>query len=228
MFRAGAFRQQKHPHLALALSLSLFALTGCVSLMSDAASGPPPFTVEPKVSGVAVGTSMAFTASGVVDTSQCVWNFNGTASSSQGSFTPATGSSVVYTAPATPPLYPGSPDPLIQGMVTLRANLVGNTADTVSFHVTAPAVTAGISPGSATIPLGTSQWFYGYAVGAVNNAVTYQVNGITGGNAQVGTIAPAGYYTTPASMPMGGNTVTLKLISTEDPTATASATITLQ
>ena len=225
MFRAGAFRRWKY-HLALALPLSMCACVGNSNWWSGP-GGTPPFTVQPQINGVAVGTSITFSAVGSTDTSQAVWNLNGTASSSLGSFTSTTGPSVVYTAPVTPPLYPGSPDPLIQGTVTLRA-IVGDSGETVSFHVTAPAVTAGISPGSATIPLGTSQWFYGYAVGAVNNAVTYQVNGITGGNAQVGTIAPDGYFTAPVSMPMGGNTVTLKLISTADPTATATATITLQ
>lgn len=216
-----------YPCLASALTLSVVALGGCVSIWGGG-GGPPPFTVQPQVAAVAVGTSITFTTPGSIDTSQAVWNFNGTASSSLGSFTPTTGSSVVYTAPATPPLYPGSSDPLIQGTVTLRANLVGDMANTVGFHVTAPAVTAAVSPASATVAFGASQQFYGYAVGAATNGVIWQINGVNGGNAQVGTINPVGYYTAPASAPMGGNTVTLTLISTADTKATATATITLQ
>lgn len=60
-----------------------------------------------------------------------------------------------------------------------------------------------IAPGAAVVTLGSSVKFSALAVGggAVSGAVTWQVNGITGGNATVGTIAADGTYTAPASVP---------------------------
>jgi hypothetical protein len=76
--------------------------------------------------------------------------------------------------------------------------------------------------------------FTGYAVGNLNKALNWQVNGVTGGSTATGTIGPAVnqppdvyLYTAPSATPMTGNTVTLTIISEADPTKTASSTITL-
>jgi hypothetical protein len=144
----------------------------------------------------------------------------------------------VYTAPPTPPIYTGTGAfGNTQGTVTLEAmfpDLGMNINDTQTFVVTAPSVTVGLSPTTATVALNASQQFTGYAVGSLNNALTPQVNGVTGGSTATGTIVPTlnqpsgtYTYTAPAAIPMTGDTVTVTIISQADTTKTASATITL-
>jgi hypothetical protein len=89
------------------------------------------------------------------------------------------------------------------------------------------------------VPLGSTVQFYAYSVGDINKQVTFQVNGITGGTAQTGTITNFGHYlpdgsyqywglyTAPASMPMSGNTVTITVVSQADPGKSSSAIVTL-
>jgi hypothetical protein len=59
-----------------------------------------------------------------------------------------------------------------------------------------------------------------------NTAVTWQVNGVTGGNATVGTISSAGLYTAPTVVPSPA-TVTVTAVSQADPAKSASAQVTV-
>lgn len=109
-----------------------------------------------------------------------------------------------------------------------------NISDNQTLVVTAPSVTVGVSPTTATVALNATQQFTGYAVGNLNNALTWQVNGVTGGSTANGTIVPAMnqppgvyLYSAPSAIPMTGNTVTLTVISQADPTKTVSSIITL-
>lgn len=78
------------------------------------------------------------------------------------------------------------------------------------------------------MPLLRTQQFYGYAVGSANNAVVFQVNGVTGGSLSAGYISTTGLYQAPSVLPMTGNTVTIMAVSAADPTRSSSATVTLQ
>jgi hypothetical protein len=88
-----------------------------------------------------------------------------------------------------------------------------------------------ISPASAAVPLGAAQAFQATVTGARNTTVTWDVNGIAGGNATVGSIvnspsAPdTATYTAPQILPAGGS-VTVHAISNTNPIVSASATIT--
>jgi hypothetical protein len=104
------------------------------------------------------------------------------------------------------------------------------------FAITAPSVTTGFyTPSSTSVALGTGTLVVtAYAVGSINNALTLQVNGITGGSSSVGTIVAVvgGFYgeytyTAPATMPMTGSTITLTAISQADPTKSSNLTLTL-
>jgi hypothetical protein len=104
----------------------------------------------------------------------------------------------------------------------------------VSFPVTGTEW-IGLSPLTTTVALGGTEQFLGYAVGNVSTALTWQVNGVTGGSAATGTISntvtadyEGGLYTAPTVMPMTGDTVTITMISQADPTKTMTATVTLQ
>ena len=89
-----------------------------------------------------------------------------------------------------------------------------------------PAVTATISPTSATVTAGATQQFTTSVQNASNTAVTWQVNGVAGGNATVGTISTSGLYTAPASVPSTA-TVTVTAVSQADSTKSASAPVTI-
>lgn len=135
---------------------------------------------------------------------------------------------VLYTAPPTPPLA------TIQtpGTVTIRA-LAGLSSVDYNFAITAPAISVGFQSTNTTAALGSQLVVRAYAVGSLNNAITLQVNGVTGGSTAAGTIAAAGgiygqyIYTAPATMPMTGSTVTIAVISVADPTKTADLVVTL-
>ncbi|MBS0394690.1 MAG: putative Ig domain-containing protein, partial [Proteobacteria bacterium] len=61
---------------------------------------------------------------------------------------------------------------------------------------------------------------------ATNTSVTWQVNGVTGGNATVGTISATGQYFAPATPP-AQSTVRVTAVSVQDPTKSASANVTV-
>ena len=86
-------------------------------------------------------------------------------------------------------------------------------------------VVVAIVPSSATIPAGSSQQFLATVTGASNTAVTWQVNGVTGGNTTVGTISSAGLYQAPATVPASAITVTA--ISDANGTTLSTASVTI-
>jgi trimeric autotransporter adhesin len=86
-------------------------------------------------------------------------------------------------------------------------------------------VSVSVVPASATVALGLTQQFLATVTGASNTNVTWQVNGVTGGNATVGTISTAGLYQAPATAPASAVTVTA--ISDANGTTSGSATVTI-
>jgi hypothetical protein len=84
-------------------------------------------------------------------------------------------------------------------------------------------VTVSITPTSATVVVGQSAAFQATVTGSTNTVVTWQVNGVVGGNATVGTIS-AGVYTAPAAVPNPA-TVTVTAVSQADTTQSKSASV---
>jgi hypothetical protein len=94
----------------------------------------------------------------------------------------------------------------------------------------APAASVSISPPSAQLSAGASVQFTAIVQNASNPAVTWEVNGIRGGNASVGTIAASGAttasYTAPANL-SGVLTVTIAAVLQVDSSKGGSATLTI-
>ena len=81
--------------------------------------------------------------------------------------------------------------------------------------------------GPSTVTIGqTAQYAAAVSApmrGTTNQAVTWMVNGVGGGNATAGTISSAGLYTPPATAPSGA--VTITAVSVLSSTATGSASV---
>lgn len=90
-----------------------------------------------------------------------------------------------------------------------------------------PAVAVTIDPQNAVVPLGGTQQLNAMVSGTATTTVTWMVNNIAGGNATVGTIDAAGKYKAPAALPPA-NPVTITATSAADPTATATALLTVR
>ena len=89
-----------------------------------------------------------------------------------------------------------------------------------------------VSPGTATVDPFGIQAFTAKVQGSTNQAVTWQVNGVTGGSATTGIIDSAGHYTAPHAIAssLAANdpiTVTITAISQASATATGTAVVTL-
>jgi hypothetical protein len=218
----------------LTLTVALFNLGGCSASNTSSTSNGPASTlnIQPTPLSVPVNGTVAF-SSNATNATAVMWTTN------SGSLSASTGFSTTYTAPSAPPVYPvGSA--YAQGQVfvsasTTATNACGDTDQAIYFTITAPSITAGISPTAASVALGTTLNMTAYAVGSVSNGVIVQVQGVTGGSAAYGTIAlyptysttQQYQYTAPAAMPMSGQTVTITVTSIADPTKSASAIITL-
>ncbi|HEX9760578.1 MAG TPA: Ig-like domain-containing protein, partial [Candidatus Acidoferrales bacterium] len=85
-----------------------------------------------------------------------------------------------------------------------------------------PAITVSVSPSSASLLTGESQQFTATVTGSSNTAVTWAVNGVSGGNATVGAISTAGLYTAPSAAPSGA--VTIRATSAASSSSSGSAT----
>jgi hypothetical protein len=225
------------------MTLHLAAIAAAVTLIGcdNTVALPPVYlavSITPAVVSIPVGGTVVFTGTVSNNLSLPQWSIeNSAAANSVGTLTPVSGSSneILYTAPPTPPIYAFSAG-VIQGRVALDVTatppagtsspVVGST---VGFIITAPSVTVALTPTAATVNLGASQQFFGYAVGSIDNTLTWQLsaNGIPSNSGTLGTIDTAGTYIAPTTMPITGNTVTITIVSQADPTKTQSAVVTL-
>jgi hypothetical protein len=226
----------------------IVSLAGCGGAPGGDRIGPTTLAVSPQPTSVPVGGSVTFTAVTTNATVGPVWTLSPNEfGANLGTLSSPTGDTVTYTAPAVPPVYGplNQPGSSVQGAVTLTVSASDggfNATNTMfSFFITAPEVTTGIAPATATVALGDSFEFYGDAVGAINNGIAWEVNGVVGGTAATGTIVNQGYYppdggdyvwpgtyTAPATVPVTGNTVTITVVSQADTTKSSSAVVTLQ
>jgi hypothetical protein len=97
-----------------------------------------------------------------------------------------------------------------------------------SVTITSPVpVSVTVSPATATVRVRRSKQFTAAVQNTTDTRVTWQVNGITGGNSTVGTISMSGQYTAPNAVPQP-RTVTVRAISLADPSKSGSASVTVR
>jgi hypothetical protein len=100
--------------------------------------------------------------------------------------------------------------------------------------VASGTVTVTVQPANPNLSTFGTQTFTSTVTGSSNTAVSWQVNGVTGGSTTTGTISASGVYSAPhyisgSIIPANGNAVTVNItaISQASPSATGTATITL-
>jgi len=91
---------------------------------------------------------------------------------------------------------------------------------------TQPTVAVSISPNSATLLPGQQLQLTATVIGTSNELVSWEVNGVEGGNSVIGTISPSGIYLAPATVPTGGS-VNIDAVSVTDASISATASITV-
>ena len=227
------------PLAAPAILLALLPLASCGGIGPTFSSYPSgTVTLTPAIATLPVNATQAFVAVASNDPIAPSIVLGYTAyTANVGTLTPGVDSShVTYTAPATPPIYTTATNANLipasmQGKVTVQANLttslLGGVSDSHTFAILAPTVTAGCVPSTLTLAHNATIQLGGYAVGAASNALTWQVNGVTGGSTANGTITPGGVFTAPTAIPMAGPSVSVTAVSTADPTKIGTCTVTI-
>lgn len=99
----------------------------------------------------------------------------------------------------------------------------GGTATSTSQPPPTPSISVS---GGSQVRLGSTDSFTATVTNLSNNAVTWQVSSIAGGNSTVGTISSAGVYTPPANIP-ANNTVTVTAVSVASPSTSGSAPVSI-
>jgi len=217
---------------------SVLALTACGGGIPTGTSlfTAPTYkvSVSPQPASIPANGTVTLTGTSDNPTPHFTWGtvYQGINGLDTGSFSPSSGGTVTYTAPATPPIFQslGTTPP---GSVAIRAFDSGSFVD-FNVVITAPSVITGFnSTTPITVVLGKTATIWAYAVGSTNNTIAMQVNGTSGGSSAYGTIAASGgvygqyVYTAPSTMPMTGNTVTITVVSQADPSKSSSMTVTL-
>ncbi len=204
----------KRPH-GLLLCAFVLLLAGC-------GGGGIPFvpsqvlsvTVTPGNPRVPVNGTQQFTANVTVqgNASTAVnWSIS---PAGVGSIDPFNG---LYTAPASVPT---------PATVTVTATSIFDRSKSGSSSVTI-IIGVLVTPASPQILIGTTQSFTALVQGSANQTIDHwTVNGITNGDATVGTITggnPA-TYNAPCSQPPNGGSITIGAVPVADPTLTGSTT----
>lgn len=199
-------------------------------------NSPPPsppaiaVMIAPTIASVPAGGAQEFTAavSGTGnDSADVMWSVNGVSGGNAtiGTVAATSSTTALFTAPANVPT-PSS--------VTVTVTSVADSTKSASASVTITCgLTSAISPATASLTLGQTQTFAATFCLAAGASISWDVNGITGGNTTVGTVvdtsATAALYTAPADEPPD-NSVTIHATPsavTGGGTASASATVTI-
>src|SRR5437660_764013 len=88
------------------------------------------------------------------------------------------------------------------------------------------AVTVAVTSSGSSVLLGNVQQFTAKVTGASSTAVSWNVNGISGGNSMLGTISNTGLYTAPQDLPNPA-TVTIQATSLANSTSSGNAVLTI-
>jgi hypothetical protein len=185
----------------LAALISLAILAAACGASNDSGGPPPPptakVTVAPSSATVTRGATRRFTATVADATDQNVsWKVNGVrGGSSTYGLISVEG---VYIAPST---VPAAATVTITATALADATKSGAATVTIQTGPSVHVVVAG-SGSRLTVPTFGSRQFSAAVTGTSNSAVTWRVNGTTGGSAAAGTITPAGLYYAPHSAPV--------------------------
>jgi len=136
-------------------------------------------------------------------------------------------SSGFYTAPAA------VPNPA-QVTVTATSQADTSKSGNATVTVTAPVPSISVQPNPGGVTVFGTQQFVAFPSNLSSNAVTWQVNGVTGGSQQSGYINASGLYVAPGAVPVISNgkgdstptTVTVTAVSQVSPSVSGSATVT--
>ena len=180
---------------------------------------PVSVTISPTSTSLTASASKKFTATVKNSSSTSVtWQVNGITS---GNSTLGTiSSSGTYKAPSTI---------AAQTVVTVSAISKADTTKSASAQVTLTVpvpVSISISPNIASLIGGATQQFTAAVQNASNTSVTWQVNGVNGGNSTVGTVSSSGSYKAPSKI-ASQTVVTVTAISSADTSKSDSAAVTL-
>lgn len=180
--------------------LTLAVLAASCGGSSGGGTTPPPtskVTITPGSATLSRGATQQFTATVAGATDQTVrWKVNGvTGGDSVHGLISLEG---VYIAPA----YVPSP-----ATVTVSATALADPTKTGTATVTVQTgssvhVLISLSGTRVTVPTFGSYAFSAVVTGTANTAVTWKVNGVTGGAAATGTISQSGIYYAPHSVPV--------------------------
>ena len=209
---------------------SLAAFVFLASCGGGSYTPPTPIVVAvtPASATVSPGATKQFMASvtGTTNTS-VTWQVN---SVTGGNATVGTISATgLYTAPNS------IPNP---STVTVAAVSSANPADSGSATVTVGqqvSMTVAVTPNPTSVAIFATQQFTAAVNGVASTAVTWQVNGVTGGTQATGFISTSGLFVAPGgvlttSNGSGGVTttpVTVTAVSTANPSDSGSATVTI-
>jgi serine protease len=109
--------------------------------------------------------------------------------------------------------------------VIVTPTAAARTPGTAGSAACAP-VEVEVSPATSSMQTGGTRTFTATVANATDPSVTWQVDGIAGGNATVGTISATGFYTAPATVP-SPSIVTVTALSNQDPTSSDSASVSI-
>jgi len=123
----------------------------------------------------------------------------------------------MYTAPGAAPT---------PATVTVSAVAQADATKSAAAVVTVTGIAVSISPTTVSVATTATQPFTATVTGTANTAVTWQVNGVIGGDAINGAISTTGVYTAPATLPTPA-TVTVTAVAQADPTKSAAAVVTI-
>lgn len=219
-----------------AIFLALLVLQGCGTAGTPAGGTPPPpppaisVTISPVTVSVPAGGAQEFTVSVTGNGSQSAnvtWRVNGVdgGNTTIGTISSTSTTTALYTAPTSVPT---------PSTVTVTATSVADTTKSASANATITCSTpSAISPSGASVGLAQTQSFTAAFCLAANATISWDVNGITGGDASLGTIAStdanSALYTAPADLPPDSSVTIHATASatTGGATTSASATVTI-
>jgi hypothetical protein len=208
---------------------SLLCVLGCVCVLLAGCAGTSSkiaisVSVTPPTASVDAGKTQQFTAT-VTGTSNtaATWSVGGGASNGTIS------SGGLYTAPTTVP---------VPATVSVTATSQADSTKSASASVmviNSTSVSVSVSPSSATVANFGTQQFAATVNGAPSTAVTWEVDGVAGGNQTVGFISTSGLFVASGGVPTksngkGGIITTTATVNAVAQTGSGSgtATVTIQ